>query len=110
MKEQIYQNGFYLLIGLMLGIIITLCYKPKTVPVQVELKTDTIVEKPIAQILPLSDKTLYKEIQKQNLVHPKIVLAQAKLETGDYTSKVCKTYNNLFGLRKGNKYRKNGYK
>lgn len=109
MKEQIYQNGFYLLIGLILGILVTLCYKPKPMPVTVEIKRDSVQvvdnKKPVAKAK-LSDKTLYQEIKKQNLSHPHIVLAQAKLETGGYRSKVCKTHNNLFGLRKGNSYRK----
>ena len=30
--------------------------------------------------------------------HPEIVYAQAILETGHFRSKVCKEYNNLFGL------------
>lgn len=35
----------------------------------------------------------YYEIQ-----YPQIVYAQALLETGHFTSSVCKKYNNLFGL------------
>lgn len=48
----------------------------------------------------LNDKSLLQEIKAKGIVHPKIVLAQAKLETGNYTSQVCLTHNNLFGLRK----------
>ena len=41
---------------------------------------------------------LIAEIKKQELKHPEIVLAQAILETGWFTSPVCKNKNNLFGL------------
>lgn len=54
----------------------------------------------------LNDSTLMAELVNNDIQHPEIVLAQAKLETGNYTSKVCKTCNNLFGLRRGNRYRK----
>lgn len=45
------------------------------------------------------------ELKRNKIKHPDIVLAQAKLETGRYTSNVCKTHNNLFGLKRGNRYR-----
>ena len=32
--------------------------------------------------------------------HPRIVIAQALLETGYFTSRVCLENNNLFGLRR----------
>ncbi len=64
---------------------------------------DTIVEKSIP---PLNAKNVLKELKKQKIPHAEIVLAQSKLETGDYTSKLCKTHNNIFGLKKGDKYRK----
>ena len=47
-----------------------------------------------------------ESLLKHDIPHPEIVLAQAKLETGNYKSKLCKKHNNLFGLRKGNSYRK----
>lgn len=40
--------------------------------------------------------------------HPKIVYAQAILETGHFKSRVCKEYNNLFGLY--NSHTKDFYK
>ena len=60
----------------------------------------------------LNDDSLLEELQARNIAHPKIVLAQAKLETGNYTSKVYLTHNNLFGLRKadGSYYKFNHWK
>ncbi len=46
----------------------------------------------------LNDSTLYLALQYYEIKYPKIVLAQAKLETGNYRSKLCKQGNNLFGL------------
>ena len=41
---------------------------------------------------------LYAEIIRNGIRHPKIVLAQAILETGWFTSSVCRNKHNLFGL------------
>lgn len=46
----------------------------------------------------LSDSTLYLALEYYNIKHPRIVLAQAKLETGNYASRHCIKGNNLFGL------------
>ena len=47
----------------------------------------------------INDETLYRELKELNIRHPKIVLAQAKLETGNYTSQLCRIKKNLFGLK-----------
>lgn len=54
---------------------------------------------------PLNDREVYKELVRQEVKHPKIVLAQARLETGHYKSSICKSHNNLFGIRRGKGYR-----
>ena len=46
----------------------------------------------------LNDSTLYLALEYYNIKHPRIVLAQAKLESGNYTSAHCVKRNNLFGL------------
>ena len=46
----------------------------------------------------LSDSTLYLALKYYNIKHPKIVLAQAKLESGNYTSAHCIRKNNFLGL------------
>ena len=38
-------------------------------------------------------------IEQLNIAHPEIVLAQAQLETGDFTSKIFMENNNLFGMK-----------
>ncbi len=53
-----------------------------------------------------TEYNLYKEILKDSILYPDIILKQAKLETGNFTSNVFKTRNNLFGFRLGNGYLK----
>lgn len=50
----------------------------------------------------LNRGNLYAEIIRQEVLFPKVVLAQALLETGYFSSRVCWELNNLFGLRKRN--------
>ncbi len=47
----------------------------------------------------LTIESLIAEILKNGIKHPRVVLAQAILETGWFKSRVCHTHNNLFGLR-----------
>lgn len=46
----------------------------------------------------LTVKSMYAELVKQGIAHPKIVLAQSILETGWYKSRQCKVNHNCFGL------------
>ena len=46
----------------------------------------------------LTIPNLLAEIKKNNIKYPKIVLAQAILETGWFKSSVCRSKHNLFGL------------
>lgn len=47
-----------------------------------------------------SKEALIDEIEALNFKYPEIVIAQAKLETGNFTSDLFKTNNNLFGMKK----------
>ena len=51
-----------------------------------------------ADLPELTIPNLISEIRKNNIKHPKIVLAQAILETGWFKSSVCRNKHNLFGL------------
>jgi hypothetical protein len=48
----------------------------------------------------LTISNLAKALEKYGVHHPKIVIAQALLETGYFTSRLCVENNNLFGLRR----------
>lgn len=73
-----------------------------------QLTTETPKEKEEAFVIwktnhyLLNDSNLYNEIKAQGLIHPNIILHQAKLETGNFKSISCTKYNNLFGLRNKN--------
>ena len=45
-----------------------------------------------------------KELHRQQVPHANIVLAQARLESGNFKSDFYRKTNNLFGLKKGKKY------
>lgn len=50
----------------------------------------------------LTIANLYAELKRQGVRHPKIVLAQALLESAYFRSKLTTTHNNIFGIRKRN--------
>ncbi len=52
----------------------------------------------------LTIENLYAALKKYGIKYPKIVLAQAILETGHFRSRVCNVQNNLFGLRHSKGY------
>ncbi len=45
-----------------------------------------------------------QELHRQGVPHANIVLAQARLETGNFTSRRCKVDHNLFGIKHDGKY------
>ena len=114
--------SFILLFGLVIGILIgRYTVSPKSINNKVELiiTKDSIVKDStlkvkvkkdstirVQSMLPLTEKNLKKELIRQGVSHPNIVLAQAKLESNLGKSDVAQRTNNLFGLRKGKKYRR----
>lgn len=62
---------------------------------QQQKKTDNITKSENPE---LTIPNLYKEIIRNGILYPKIVLAQAILETGWFCSSVCRNKHNLFGL------------
>lgn len=112
MKEQIYQNGFYLLIGLLVGCFTMSMYNTQP-EVQVKVIKDTIrvtdtIQKKVAklELNELNETNVRKELKKHKIPHSDIVLAQAKLESNNFKSKITKTHNNIFGMKTGNHYTK----
>lgn len=64
---------------------------------ELQKKTDDIT-KSENHFPELTIPNLYKEIIRNGILYPKIVLAQAILETGWFRSSVCRNKHNLFGL------------
>ena len=112
----------YLLVGLIIGSVITLISIPKSIPkpsentIRIEMVKDSVKVapknvkvvqvKPIAKSKVLNETNLKKELAKNNIPHANIVLAQAKLESGNFKSDLVRTHQNIFGLKKGNRYRR----
>ncbi len=46
------------------------------------------------------------EIKRQGIPHHTIVLAQARLETGNFRSDRCRRDHNLFGMKRGRRFAK----
>lgn len=47
----------------------------------------------------LTKENLLKTIKQTGIKHPDVVFAQALLESGDFKSQVCRSNNNLFGMK-----------
>lgn len=109
MRKNYWKECCLLLIGLILGCLYQKHFESLPVKETTIVEKDTIVIRDTifsTIVPPLSKESVYLELKKQRIPHAEIVLAQSRLETGGYTSKLCKTHNNIFGLRKGKKYRK----
>ena len=114
--------SFILLFGLVVGISIgryTVSPKPINNKIELVITKDSVVKDStlkvkikkgsavkVQSMLPLTEKNLKKELIRQGVSHPNIVLAQAKLESNLGKSNVAQRTNNLFGLRKGKRYRR----
>ena len=62
-------------------------------------KTDTVM----VHTERFTEKALVELLMDCNIKYPYIVLAQAKLESGNFKSKLFKQNNNMFGMRKARK-------
>lgn len=69
----------------------------------IEMRNIPKQQKPINKNVIISDTfnetALKNEIKMNNIKFPEIVYAQARLETGNFTSNYFKNRNNLFGFR-----------
>ena len=52
----------------------------------------------------LNDSIVFEMLLRKNVKEPYIVLSQAKIETGNYTSRLCSQGNNLFGIKLNGRY------
>lgn len=64
-----------------------------------DLKASIAMTKGIDLTPPLTIANLARSLDRHRVKYPHIVIAQALLETGYFTSRVCLEHNNLFGLR-----------
>jgi uncharacterized FlgJ-related protein len=57
-----------------------------------------VVEKLVDDI-PLTDSAIIDELTRQGCVLPNVALAQMKIETGHFSSKICKENKNIAGIK-----------
>lgn len=108
--RQVYQNGLYLMLSLFIGVLFTFCVveDKHTNVAMAEVVEDTPVfyAQPSEIQKELTEENLKEELSRHNIPHADIVLAQAKLESGNFKSELVKSHQNIFGLRKGSEYRR----
>jgi hypothetical protein len=70
-------------------------FTPVTI-IKTVVRYDTIT---VPEDIKLNDSSLVRELVQNDVMQINVALAQAKLETGYYKSKVCKENKNLFGIK-----------
>jgi len=73
------------------ALVITLVLYLSSVTNVIGRKSDTVSA--------LDKATLWQEIKALNIKFPEFVFAQALLESGNFTSKLARRHNNLFGMK-----------
>jgi len=53
----------------------------------------------VTEVISFSELNVYKQLLKIGIAYPDVVLAQAKIETGNFTSKIFIENNNMFGMK-----------
>ena len=130
-------NGLYKILGFMIIVfgvltaILTVFMGVRINSLQQEIETlkspknsdcvvleDVLKQQKIVRIdlrKPVTDSAVMEVLKFHNIEHPHIVLAQMKLESGNYTSKLALENNNYFGMKQPRKRattsigEKNGY-
>lgn len=95
---------FGLLTGLGLGFYLSPTPQQNHINMKLEIQKDSI--KSVKTVKLPTAYSVLRELEKHDIPHKDIVLAQAKLESNHFKSNLVQTHNNIFGLKKGNKYRK----
>ena len=97
-NEKRYPNGYVKssVTGDIAGVIYKCVHWTGTIAIAMLLMTTTGNAQTIEQVR--------AELQRQGVPHANIVLAQARLETGNFTSQQCRIKHNLFGIKHGRRY------
>jgi hypothetical protein len=96
--KNLEKNSIYLLILLLFSFVVNLAVTPK------QKKAMHAAVEPKEKYIIKIDSTFSKEalveyVYSLNLRFPHIVLAQAQLESGNFSSKIFRENNNLFGMK-----------
>lgn len=98
MKQKIF-NVLSTLLIVILGTIVVYYHTKNVESTEYDIKEVVRLEQPEFFLSEHPDKKLLMDALKYyDIQNPEIVYAQAILETGHFKSRVCRKYNNLFGL------------
>jgi uncharacterized FlgJ-related protein len=53
----------------------------------------------VTEVISFSELNVYKQLIRIGIAYPDVVLAQAKIETGNFTSRIFIENNNMFGMK-----------
>lgn len=95
MKQKVYNILMLFLIGGLYGLYYIDYQEEHREPEKVDVLR---LEQPEFLLSEKPNDDLMAVLEYYNVKHKNIVYAQAILETGHFRSKVCREYNNLFGL------------
>ena len=83
------------------GIFAILAFSTSITPgIRTSKETITIVEHDTVYTQKFSEENLIRYMKELNIKYPHIVLAQARIESGTYTSNIFKENHNIFGMKK----------
>lgn len=68
----------------------------KEIIYETKVLTDTVI---VPADIKLNDSSITKELLKNGCILPAVAVAQSRIETGNYSSKVCRENKNLFGIK-----------
>lgn len=98
MRQKVYNSLLLILIGGLYGLYYKDSQKEQETPKETIEVCTLKLEQPEFLLSETPKDCLMEALEYYNVKHKNIVYAQAILETGHFRSKVCKEYNNLFGL------------
>jgi hypothetical protein len=96
-NEPDYKWPFWILLIIFMAFMAYVYNKAPELRIKYIDRTDTIIleKKP----MPLTDSAITHELTKLGCVLPNVALAQFKVETGHFTSAICKENKNIAGIR-----------
>ncbi len=99
-KSLLSTNDIIITFLVLIGFLLRSIYMP------IEIEGDKVTVKTEDRIFIIEEgedvftpKKLERMLEDLNVLHPEIVIAQSKIETGNYTSNIFIENNNLFGMK-----------
>lgn len=96
-KELLIGGIVLLIVGIFSGFVMSKAI-PNNEP-ELIVQTDTVYQEINPYNLELNDSNLMSEIKRNKIYFPDIVFKQGQVESGNYTSNICKENNNIFGFK-----------